>query len=216
MAVPKAGATPLPLTSSPSFLGGPVVAGPSLLYLPVGNNVESVPETGGTLTVLPPGFAAAVLAVDGSNLYWSALDGIHSEPFSGGSSQLLGVPPSADAMALAHHAASAIAVDGTNVYYVLNSVAGGGSVGYVPITGGPATVLAKGRLRSLVAIAVDDRNVYWVEGEGKIQQGAIAAVPKTGGQVTVLVSGLSDPSSVAVDSTGVYFPSTTGIGKIPK
>jgi hypothetical protein len=94
---------------------------------------------------------------------------------------------------------------------------GPGSVGYVPIAGGLATVLASGRPASIVAIAVDDRNVYWVEREGTIQQGAIAAVPKTGGQVAVLVSGLSDPMSTAVDPSGVYFRNAAGgIGKIAK
>jgi hypothetical protein len=181
--------------------------------------VEQAPIPGRRPRETPrrPGVPAAALAVDASNLYWSASDGLHKLPLSGGLGTLLGVPANAEPMALGRGAAAAIAVDGTNVYYGMNSFAGPGSVGYVPIVGGPATVLASGRPGSVVAIAVDDRNVYWVEGEGTIQQGAIAAVPKTGGQVAVLVSGLSDPMSVAVDPSGVYFPNVGGaIGKIAK
>jgi outer membrane protein assembly factor BamB len=214
-AVPIEGTSaPLPLASSPDLLAGPVVAGPSLLYW-VDEDVESVLKTGGTATSAVPGVAAVALAVDASNLYWSAADGIYRQPFSGGSDQLLGVPADPEPTTPTGYAATAIALDGTNVYYTLNNVAG--SVGYIPIGGGPATVLASGRPASLDAVAVDDRNVYWVEGDGTIQQGAIAAVPKAGGQVAVLVSGLSDPTSVVVDSTGVYYQSAGGgIGKIAK
>jgi hypothetical protein len=70
-------------------------------------------------------------------------------------------------------------------------------VAFVPIAGGAPTTLASGRIGSLVAVAVDDRNVYWIEGDGTISQGALAAVPKSGGMVSVLASGLSSPSRAA-------------------
>jgi hypothetical protein len=106
-------------------------------------------------------------------------------------------------------------VDGTDVYYVTNSI-GGNSVARVPIGGGNPTVLATGRIGSLVAVAIDGQNVYWLEGEGTIQQGAVAALPKTGGRVVVLASGLSDPTAIAVDDTGIYFTAGGPIEKIAK
>ena len=179
--------------------------------------IQSVSKTGGAVTSVVPGVAASALAVDAVNLYWSAKDGLHKMPLSGGTDTLLGVPENPEPTAQGRMAAGAIAVDGTNVYYAQNSFAGPGIIGYIPIAGGPPTTLASGRAGTLEAIAVDDRNVYWVEGSATIQQGAIAAVPKTGGQVDVLVSGLSDPMTVAVDSSGVYFPNPSiGIGKIAK
>ena len=155
-AVPIAGTpAPLPLASSPDLLAGPIVAGPSLVYW-VDGDVESVPEIGGTETSALPDVAASALAVDASYLYWSAVDGLYRQAFSGGPAQLLGAPPNPEPTVLSSYGAGAIAVDGTNVYYTLNSVAGSGSVGYVPIGGGAATVLASGRPGSLVAVAVDD------------------------------------------------------------
>jgi hypothetical protein len=140
-------------------------------------------------------------------LYWSAADGLYIAPLTGGS-----------ATKLASTSAAALAADGTNVYYVAGSNAGPGVVGFVPLSGGSPTLLASGRIGSLVAVAVDDQNVYWIEGEGTIQRGAVAAVPKAGGQVTVLASGLSDPLAIAVDGSGIYFANTAGgtIGRIPK
>jgi hypothetical protein len=67
-------------------------------------------------------------------------------------------------------------------------------------------------------VAVDDQNVYWIEGDGTIADGAVAAVPRSGGVVAILVSGLSDPSVIAVDGSGIYFNNSAGglVEKIPK
>ena len=213
MSTPIAGGTASTLASSPSLLTGPCAVGPSQVYW-VDGAIQSVPKTGGTVTTVVPAVAGA-LAVDATNLYWSASDGLHKMPFAGGPNTLLGVPFDPEPELLGPVAATAIAVDGTNIYYVMNSFAGSGSVGFIPIAGGSAAVLASGRIGRLVSIALDSRNVYWVEGNGTIRQGAIAAAPKTGGRVTVLVTGLADPMAVAADGTGVYFPDLArGISKI--
>ncbi len=217
VAVPISGAPAAPLTTSPNLLAAPLAAGPSLVYWVDQGSVLGMPKTGGAVAGVVPGVPAAALAVDASSLYWSAQDGLHAQPLSGGPAALLGVPANPEPTPQGPLAAAAIAVDATNVYYAINSFAGAGTIGSIPIAGGPPTTLATGRPGSLMAIAVDDRNVYWVEGEGTIQQGAIAAVPKAGGRVAVLATGLSDPMSVAVDSSGVYFPSAGGgVGKIAK
>ncbi len=103
-----------------------------------------------------------------------------------------------------------------DVYYVLETPNGSGLVARVPIAGGTPETLASGRTGNLPAVAVDDRNVYWIEGEGTIEEGAVAAVPKSGGVVAVLVSGLSDPSAIAVDGSGIYFDNGGLVEKIPK
>jgi hypothetical protein len=65
-------------------------------------------------------------------------------------------------------------------------------------------------------VAVDGQNVYWIEGEGTIQQGAVAALPKSGGRVAVLASGLSDPSAIVVDDSGIYFTNPAAGGLVEK
>jgi outer membrane protein assembly factor BamB len=163
--------------------------------------IQSVPIDGGSVsTVVNDPSGATALAVDAHNLYWCSTDGVYQEPLAGGTALSIGP------------AATAVAVDGTDVYYVT----GGGSVGRVPIGGGAQTVLATGRIGTLAAVAVDGQNVYWIEGEGTIQQGAVAALPKSGGRVAVLASGLSDPSAIVVDDSGIYFTNPAAGGLVEK
>ena len=98
----------------------------------------------------------------------------------------------------------------------LSSSLGIGLIARVPVGGGPQTTLATGRTLGIDGIAGDDSNVYWLEGDGAIEQGAVAALPKSGGQVAILASGLGDPSAIAVDDTAVYFIASGNIEKIAK
>jgi outer membrane protein assembly factor BamB len=209
MSIPLAGGAATTLASN---LDSPelVVAGPSNVYWTALGPaaVESVPLDGGSVaTIARDPLGGAGVAIDATDLYWSTGAGIFRAPLAGGAPTRIG--PAADA----------IAVDSTNVYYVVETPNGSGLVARVPIAGGTPETLASGRTGSLPAVAVDDRNVYWIEGEGTIEEGAVAAVPKSGGIVAVLVSGLSDPSAIVVDGTGVYFDNPAGGGlveKIPK
>jgi outer membrane protein assembly factor BamB len=200
----------MPNTLAPNLLRGAqnVAVSATDVYwatVPGPDAVQSVPIDGGAVTTIvsdPNGTTA--LAVDTSNLYWSTTSGLYRAALAGGSPTSIGP------------AVASLAVDATDVYYVLDSAVSAGTIRRVPIAGGAGTTLASGRLGSLVAVAVDDRNVYWIEGNGTIQQGAVAALPKSGGQVAVLASGLTDPAAIAVDSTGIYFTSGGDITKIPK
>jgi hypothetical protein len=53
---------------------------------------------------------------------------------------------------------------------------------------------------TLAHLAVDDRYVYALETHGS----TLLRVPKTGGDPVVLLSGLKQPSALAVDATGIY------------
>jgi outer membrane protein assembly factor BamB len=218
LSVPIARGSATPLASSPSVLSGPIVVGPSQVYW-IDGTVRSVSKTGaGGVTTVVPGASPSDFTLDATNLYWSAVDGIHAHPLTGGAAdRLIGVPPDPEPTLSARWASGPIAVDATNVYYALNTEAGPASIGSMPIAGGPVTVLASGRIGRIAAIALDDQNVYWAEGSGTIGQGAIAAVPKTGGRVAVLVSGLPNPLTLALDPSTLYFSNVaSGIGKILK
>ncbi len=210
MSIPLAGATTA--TTLASNLDGPrlVVAGSADVYW-TGSGpgaVEGVPLDGGSVaTIANDPHGGAGLAIDAANLYWSTAAGIFKAPLTGGAATNIGP------------GAAAIAVDATSVYYVTATPNGPGVVGLVPIAGGAPTTLATGRTGSLPAVAVDDQNVYWIEGDGTIAEGAVAAVPKSGGIVAILASGLSDPSVIAVDGSGIYFNHPGGGGlveKVPK
>ena len=202
MSAPLLGGTPTALVTN---VPGPMsmAVSPANVYWATSGQdaIQSVAIDGGSAsTVVSDASGASALAVDGNNVYWCNANGIYQEPLSGGTPLKIG--PSANAVAL----------DATDVYYV----GGMGSVGRVPIGGGTPTVLTTGRTSTLVAVAVDGQNVYWIEGEGTIQQGAVAALPKSGGRVVVLASGLGDPSAIAVDDTGIYFTNPAGGGLVEK
>lgn len=208
MSIPIAGGTASTLAAS---AGGPelVVVSSTHAYWENDNAVflQSVPLDGGSVATLAntQGGGGGGLAIDATNVYWSTSAGIFAESLAGG-------PPTT----LTPGAAAALAVDATNIYYVTATSNGSGVVAFVPIAGGTPTTLASGRTGSLVAVAVDAQNVYWIEGEGTIAQGAVAAVPKSGGMVSVLAPGLSDPSAIAVDDSGIYFNNPAGGGNIEK
>jgi outer membrane protein assembly factor BamB len=199
MSAPLSGGAPTTLVTNVTGPMSIAVSAANVYWATSGQGaIESVPLDGGPVsTVVSDASGAYALVVEGNDLYWCNADGIYREALAGGTPLQIG--PSANA----------IAVDGTDVYYVDSM----GRVARVPVAGGTPTTLATGRTSALVAVAVDGQNVYWLEGEGTIQQGAVAALPKSGGRVAVLASGLGDPSAIAVDDTAIYF---TGGGSVEK
>jgi hypothetical protein len=168
----------------------------------------TVPIDGGSVTPLATvtGGAGAI-AIDANHVYWSTYGGTYMEALAGGSPQARGPQ------------AAGIAVDATGVYYTVNVPNANpwlGNIVRTPIGGGPQTVVASQRPGSVIAIAVDDTNVYWTEGEGTIQMGAVAKVAKSGGTPVLLATGLGDPTAIAVDDTSVYFISGAAIEKVAK
>jgi hypothetical protein len=167
--------------------------------------VRTVPVDGGKATTIATNSSGGgAIAADARNLYWSTTDGLAQEPLDGGPAVTIGSE------------CDAIASDGAYVYYLgsLGNGADDGTVTRVPVGGGTPVVLATTRPSFMASVALDDRNVYWVEGYGTDFMGAVAAMPKAGGQVTVLASGLGDAISVVVDDSGIYFANPQGDGSI--
>lgn len=77
--------------------------------------------------------------------------------------------------------------------------------------GSALVVLATGQVRPS-AIAVDARNVYWLD-ENVV--GGVYSVPKTGGAITTLFSGDVQGRRIAVDESNVYFIQGTHIDAVP-
>jgi hypothetical protein len=99
--------------------------------------------------------------------------------------------------------ATAVATDGTNVYW-LNAGNGLGEVLTCPLSGcaGKPINLASGNTFP-VGIAVDETNVYWTTGGAGIV--FKCSITGCGGKPTVLATGQSIPVGIAVDATSVYW-----------
>jgi hypothetical protein len=161
-----------------------------------------------------PGF----IAVDRANVYWTnaLCDGggsVMKVPIDGGAPVVL---------ASGQDCPLGIAVDDTSVYWT-NNIAGG-SVMKAPIAGGPPTVLVPAQ-HYPSGIAVDATDVYWTTGDVFMitpsgipaTDGTVQRVPRNGGAATVLVSGLAQPSAIAVNATDVFFTASVNeiIEKVP-
>jgi len=100
----------------------------------------------------------------------------------------------------------AIAVDGSNVYWV--EPTNPGAVFSVPIAGGARTTLATQQAQPN-SIALANDSVYFT-----CFQFGILSVP-LGGGVPVTVGRVLTPTSVAADSANVYFTSGDAVGAVP-
>ena len=206
MALPFGQDVPTVLSSNPN---GPqsIVVSPTDVYWTEGgpDAVRATSLDGGNAQsiAIDPGGGGG-LAIDANHLYWTMNGAVYQASLAGGPATPIAAP------------SSALASDGTNVYLALASTLGIGEIARVPVGGGPQTTLATGRTPGISGLAVDSRNVYWLEANGTIDQGAVAALPKSGGQVAILASGLGDLSAIAVDDTAVYFIASGNIEKIAK
>lgn len=149
------------------------------------------------------------LAVSATSVYWAEWDnadggGLMTVPIAGGQRTVL-VP---------RIGAYALAIDTTNAYWGSTGSSGdGGALWKVPLSGGTPVLLAKGTPQF---IAVDATTVYWtIASTNPLDEppnGSVMAVPIEGGTPVTIASGQS-PSGIAVDSTSLYWGSTTGLWK---
>jgi sugar lactone lactonase YvrE len=168
-----------------------------------GGAVLGVPKAGGTVTTLagglpPPG----PIAVQGSAVYWASSG-------SGGAACDAGCAPSVATVAKTGGAIStlytgpassfpdAIVAHGSSVYLSTSD----GRIVDIPDDGG-ASKLLRYELTSNEGIADDDAYVYWVNTSGNVMKIAV-----DGGAATVLAYS-QQTGSIAVDSTGVYWPNS--------
>lgn len=151
------------------------------------------------------------LAVDSANVYWSewgcgcpTSDGtINRIALEGGGVTTL-------ASGLAHP--SAMAIDGTHVYWV---TAAGGEVMKVSLGGDGLTTLATGA-EGLAGIAVDADSVYWINSGEINAPSSLSKVPIAGGAVTTLAKPSGTLSAIAVDAWSVYWATPSSVVKLAK
>lgn len=112
----------------------------------------------------------------------------------------------------------AIAISGTDVFWLERAGGSGGILGRVPKGGGAAVPLATGLHNAQNHLALDATHVYFGDGKGG-GGGAIRRVPIAGGAVQTLVdTGIVNLSTaIAVDDTWVYFDNDSDdIKRVPK
>jgi hypothetical protein len=147
--------------------------------------VLKVPLGGGALGTVVTGSPGDV-AADGTNVYWtdSSAGTVMKVPAGGGAAVTLvsGQP-----------GAGRILVDSTSVYWTA-----GGQLLSAPLAGGAATTLASANPNSL---ALGTSFIFWTDDSA----GAVMSVGHHGGPVIPLVTGLTNPAGIAVDSAAVYW-----------
>jgi hypothetical protein len=102
------------------------------------------------------------------------------------------------------------------VYWtVFNAGVGVPNVKSVAKSGGPVTLLSSDGYQPY-GIAVDDVNVYFVDGVSDTPgRGSVYELPKSGGPSKILARGLDRPTAIVADATSVYV-SVFGDGTIRK
>jgi hypothetical protein len=172
------------------------------------STVSNAAKTGGTSSALPFGFAVPLrLALDAQFLYisdagafgGSGTGAIYSWPLGGGSVAEL----------TKANRPEGIAVNGSTIYYA--SVTDG-TIYALDLPTRIVQPLARG-LAQPYAVGVDAWYVYFttrvvtdtVNLSGCTSQGTLQRIAKTGGTPVPLAEGLTCPSTIAVDDSGVYW-----------
>lgn len=101
---------------------------------------------------------------------------------------------------------SDFAVDATSVYFAEWDT---GWIRKVPNTGGPATSLAQAQFGSLILLAIDNNQLYWLDSV------KIGKVPVSGGTISILLKDEISGSSLTLDLTSLYW-TDVGRGEIIK
>jgi len=195
----------------------PTVSSGALYYIdtPTGSSGSSILSLNlADLTTPPTTLISALdkpsgLAVGGSSLVVAtALGGtgvgIESISSTGTSTQLTQVG--------GEYSPSGIATDGAQVYFAAKAT-GGGQIFSVPVNVGPADSLWSGSdTGTLGPVVVANANVYFSLTADP--NGIIYSVPAAGGTALPIVTGLTQPSAIAVNSAYVYYTSNTQTGGI--
>jgi hypothetical protein len=160
--------------------------------------ISRVPRAGGTLVDLAL-LGASKLAVDGTNVYTLSTSGgaVHSLPKAGGSVALLKSLP---------NAASAMLVNGSNLYFAFAS-ATGKNVSTLPTAGGNlTTLLSSTEVTDPTALAITGTTLYVADSD-KIIQVPLGGGARTSFPVPITATGGPCPlgASLHARSDAVFF-----------
>ncbi|MCL2451224.1 MAG: hypothetical protein FWD17_19940, partial [Polyangiaceae bacterium] len=183
-----------------------------------GCDVDPCPRT---LVTPPPNMVPMAIAVDDTQVYWSAFPA-GPPPIAGGSGGLVARTDEPGAVQRVGRDGGtaefvvqgvplgwgAIGADGTNVYWTVPSDggsalsypqfmdAGTGSVMRAPTDGGPSSVVASGQPWPTDVLA-DPGGVFWMNGSGWPVGGATIGIEDTTGSVVALPAGAPAPVVLA-------------------
>jgi hypothetical protein len=191
--VPKAGG---PLTGLADVASSPgsLEVDSAVVYW---TEVDRTFGTGGVrLMEIPPGSGPVTLAsshddwggaliTDSTRVYWTGGSNLYSMPKRGGAIVTLATM----------FYAGPRAVDENNLYWTASD-----GLYSMPKTGGTPRRLAQ--TFGAGAIVADGEYLYWTI---DLPIGAVLKMPATGGPITTLASGQSQPSSLTVDATSIYW-----------
>jgi hypothetical protein len=209
LAIPVAGGAASTLASTNAAWG--VAVGPSAAYwtsLDVNAGVTSVPLTGGAVRPIAPGDDYGI-AVTSTSIYWLQENpgALLMAPLDGG----------AVATVVSGVVGEALAVSSTTAYWANEDPLNGGSVLSASLDGGIPVPLAPQNMVGAGKVAVDDKNVYWLDPQGLIERAI------DGGVLTTLVTTTQGLAwgALAVDSSYVYWTElssdleSSSVNKVP-
>ena len=134
------------------------------------------------------------LRVSGETIYWlldaAGQGAVMKMPSKGGA-------PAAIATDLVQP--DALQIDVSSAYFLAYGEQAG--IHKVSLSGGPTTKLvSSGTPVSIQRIALDEKDVYYTD----VAAGALKRVDKNGGTPSTFAAGLSGPTDIAIDDSGVY------------
>ena len=162
-------------------------------------------------TVLVSGVSQpSTLVVYGSAILVASSSGgvgvqIDSVPIAGGTANPISSEPG-------EYSPGGLATDGANVYFAARAT-GGGQIISTPLSGGVAnSIWAGSDTGTLGAVVAANGAVYFALTTDP--NGLIYSVPTLGGLATTVVTGLTQPSAIAVNETYVYYTNNSASGGI--
>jgi hypothetical protein len=178
------------------------VVGPDVYFNSDSEGMLAMPKDGSGMEHPLPGDSNDYvygLAADATGVYWAALVG-----GTGGTYAVLSYVPSIGHVTTVDtpaFATGAVAVDDAWVYYVNDT-----TFSRAPKSGGPSMTVGPRDPGIVVALAVDDTNLYWSGGVGAPPMPTtILEMPKSGGAVSTVTSGANWVHRIAVDDRCVYW-----------
>jgi hypothetical protein len=155
------------------------------------------------------GYGANGFAVGADGVYWTNGAELLQVPLAGG-------PVTTLFAAAGTNGLYQIAVDATNVYFIVLSPAV--SVLSMPLAGGMATTLSSQTGGNVSGLAVDSTNVYWSTVYNNFEApGTISSLPRAGGTPTTLLTlapwGM--PYLLGVGATSAYWTDGQSLSALP-